>query len=333
MSAAPKKYIGKITSDLMLSCSRLPAIMGMSQYESPSDCLRSITDAVEAGADYKRNDTVPSEAAAWGNMAEGMILAEGCRRLGLRDPELEVTEPVIHDTIPLQGSLDGRADGAGLTFTTDPDAGIYVIGQDEITLDGMGVLEAKNTAHYPEDEPAATRGPIQCAGLMMCTGYKWAAIFILYRGNELRCFLYAPDPVMVAKIEADAIEFEARVETFRREGVVDWYPAFSANDAATMYARSEPEQVIDLDDTMSERVLELIDAQRARKAVTELISKLQGEIMDTMGNHENAVAFENGRAIATVKWGMTSARNYKAKPAYTVEPSRSKTLKVVELEE
>ena len=30
MSAAQKKYIGKITSDTMLSCSRLPAIMGMS---------------------------------------------------------------------------------------------------------------------------------------------------------------------------------------------------------------------------------------------------------------------------------------------------------------
>jgi hypothetical protein len=153
----------------------------------------------------------------------------------------------------------------------------------------------------------------------------------LYRGNELRCFLYAPDPVMVAKIEADAIEFEARVETFRQEGVVDWYPAFSPNDAATMYARSEPEQVIDLDEAMSERVLELIDAQRAHKAVTELISKLQGEIMDTMGNHENAVAYEDGRAIATVKWGMTSARNYKARAAYRTESSRAKSISVKEI--
>ena len=73
----------------------------------------------------------------------------------------------------------------------------------------MGVLEAKNTSHFPEDEPAATRGPIQCQGLMMCTGYKWAAIFVLYRGTELRCFLYAPDPATIAKIEADAIEFES----------------------------------------------------------------------------------------------------------------------------
>ena len=164
--------------------------MGMSQYETPSDVLRSVTSAIEAGDNYKRDERVPSEAAAWGNMTEGMILAEGCRRLGLRDPELEVTEPVIHDTIPLQGSLDGRADGAGVTFTTDPDAGIYVIGQDEITLDGMGVLEAKNTSHFPEDEPAATRGPIQCQGLMMCTGYKWAAIFVLYAG-QVAVFLTA----------------------------------------------------------------------------------------------------------------------------------------------
>jgi hypothetical protein len=331
MTAAPKKYIGKITSDTMLSCSRLPALMGMSQYETPSDLLRSVTSAIEAGDNHKRDDRVPSEAAHWGNQTEGMILAEGCRRLGLRDPELEVTEPVIHPTLPLQGSLDGRADGAGLTFTTDPEAGIYVIGQDEITLEGMGVLEAKNTSHYPEDEPALNRGPIQCQGLMMCTGYKWSAIFVLYRGTEMRCFLYAPDPATIAKIEADAIEFESRVETFRLEGVVDWYPAFSANDAATMYARAEPEQVIDFDESVSDKVLELIDAKRAQKAVTELISKLQGEIMDVMGNHEHAVAYEDGRAVATVRWGMTSARNYKARAAYRAEPSRSKSLSVKEI--
>ncbi len=67
MSAAPKKYIGKITSDLMLSCSRLPALMGMSPYETPSDLLRSVTDAHAAGDNYKRDERVPSEAAHWGN--------------------------------------------------------------------------------------------------------------------------------------------------------------------------------------------------------------------------------------------------------------------------
>ena len=101
--------------------------------------------------------------------------------------------------------------------------------------------------------------------------------------DRVALFLIRPDPATIAKIEADAIEFESRVETFRREGVVDWYPAFSANDAATMYERSEPEQVIDFDEDVSDKVLELIDAQRAKKAVTELIAKLQGEIMDVMG--------------------------------------------------
>ena len=98
-----------------------------------------------------------------------------------------------------------------------------------------------------------------------------------------------------------------------------------------MYARSEPEQVIDFDEDVSDKVLELIDARKAKLAVTELISKLQGEIMDVMGNHENAVAYEDGRAVATVKWGMTGARNYKAKAAYRTEPSRSKVLSIKEI--
>ena len=88
-----------------------------------------------------------------------------------------------------------------------------------------------------------------------------------------------------------------------------------------MYARSEPEQVIDFDEDVSDKVLELIDAQRAKKAVTELISKLQGEIMDVMGNHEHAVAYEDGRAVATVKWGMTAPVTTRREPRSA--PSRA----------
>ena len=158
MSAAQKKYIGKITSDTMLSCSRLPAIMGMSQYETPSDVLRSVTSAIEAGDNYKRDDTVPSEAAHWGNQTEGMILAEGCRRLGLVDPELEVNRARDPRHDPIAG-LARRSRRRGRGHVHDGSRrGIYVIGQDKITLEGMGVLEAKNTSHFPEDEPAATRG-------------------------------------------------------------------------------------------------------------------------------------------------------------------------------
>ena len=328
-----KKLIGKITSDLMMSCSRLPALMGVNQYESPSDVLRSITTAIELGDDYVRPETSLNENVVWGNIHEGNILTEGCGRLGIRNPEIEILEPVIHPTLPLQGSLDGRGDGAGLTFVTDAAAGIYVIGQDEITLEGTGVLEAKSTNHFPELEPALTRGPIQCQGLMMCTGYKWAAIFVLYRGCELRIFLYAPDPVWTSKIEADVLEFEGRLDTFRRDGVVDWYPAFSSNDAATMYDRSEPEQVIDLNEDISDKVLELIDARRAQKTVKTLIDKLQGEIMDEMGNHENAVVYEDGRAVASVKWGMTSGRKYKATEERYTPPKRSKTLSITEFDE
>jgi len=313
-----KQYIGKITDDRIMSCSRLAALAGLSPYSMPNDELRKSIAAIDAKATVAPGAFTSSEPAHWGNLHEGNILQEIVTRLALEDAELEITEPSLHKTLPLQGSLDGRANGCGLTFTTDPSRGIYVIGQDEITLTGTGVLEAKSTRHMPELEPAMTRGPLQCQGLMMCTGYEWSGIGVLYQGSELRIFLYAPDAALQAKIAADVQDFEGRLYNYRSTGDIDWYPALTPNDAQLTWSRSEPEQELVLSDELSERVSELHAAHLARRSVSELIKKLTVEIQNEMGNHEIAYAQENGEKFARVTWGQSRARKeyvVKAKPA------------------
>ena len=50
--------------------------------------------------------------------------------------------------------------------------------ENKITLNGVGILEAKNTSVRPEDVPAPSRGPIQVQGLMMCSGLN-GPLFLL----------------------------------------------------------------------------------------------------------------------------------------------------------
>jgi hypothetical protein len=321
-----KDYIGKITDDAKMSCSRLPALMGKSNWSTPNDELRK---SIRANDGEKRSDFAPSEQAAWGNVHEGAILNEMVNRLKVRNAELEITEPLIHPTVQLEGSLDGRADGNDLTFTTDIKSGIYVVGQDQITLHGPGVLEAKSTNAFAEEQPADYRGPLQVQGLMACGQYKWAAIGVLYQGSKLRIFLYEPEPAIIKKIEDDVCDFQRRIDMYGETGELESYPVFSANDAAETFANLETEKTIDLDDITSELVEDLAAAQQAKKSVTKLIGELQTSIMQAMGPHEKAyVRDEDGSVLTEVTWGMSSGRKeytVAARPA-----SRSKSLRLKE---
>ena len=141
--------VGKVTRNDQASASILPALMGLSPWQSPNDCLTRAIGAMkgEPPPEFK------AEAADWGNVMERHILTEACLRLGIENLDLDYTTAFRHKTLPLACSLDGTADGAGKTIRHDPEAGIYVMDGDEIELDGMGVLEAKLTAIEPQDAP------------------------------------------------------------------------------------------------------------------------------------------------------------------------------------
>ncbi len=112
-----------------------------------------------------------------------MILREAAKRLLLTDVVIDHDKPFFHTSLPLCCSLDGSAQGRGQVIVSDPDNGIYVVGQDSITLDGVGVLEAKLTAMEPEDTPPLWRGPIQLQAQMDIMQAKWGVLATLYKGT------------------------------------------------------------------------------------------------------------------------------------------------------
>ena len=134
---------GKLTDDKSMSASRLPGLMGFSKYSTPNDELQFSINAI----DGKERPDIGNEAMGWGNTLEPVILEEAANRLGLIDVDTQINKAFTHEVIPLSCSLDGVGLGNGQEITTDPDKGIYVVGQDSIILDGPGVLEAKLTAN------------------------------------------------------------------------------------------------------------------------------------------------------------------------------------------
>jgi len=211
--------VGKVTSDTVMSCSRLPGLFGVSKYSSPNKEL-AISMAAMDGAE---REDITNEAMRWGNELEPLILNEAALRLNLSNLETEWPQAQRHKEWPLQCSLDGMADGDGQTFTTDKEAGIYVIGQDSITLHGHGVLESKLTRVWPEAAPALYRGPLQLQGQMAIMDAEWGAVCVLYQGVELRIFLFAPDPVVQETIRQKVFEFDAKLTQYHINGEVEQY--------------------------------------------------------------------------------------------------------------
>lgn len=297
--------VGKLTPEDVLSCSRLPAIMGLSPYSTPNDELAKSIDALDGK--FKTWDG--NEATRFGNLLEPVILAQMMERLRL-DTFIAPTTPFsAPNGVALNASLDGvGAPGPQTTIRikTDVDRGIYLIGCDELAITGPGVLESKLTSAPPEDEPAAHRGPIQLQGCMLCSGYEWGAIGVLYRGVELRIFVYRRDDSVISQIVDLCADFE------RRKTSLDWYSPVSTSDAANVWNKADDsappiELIPDTIDLMED----ILTAKEIIKAAEETIDQCSAALMEAIGNHLEATATDEDGTKYRVRWPM---RNYKAQP-------------------
>ncbi len=310
--------VGKLTSDLMCSCSILPYIMGLSPYKTPNEQLLEMwAEKQGEGKEWEGN-----ESTHWGNALEPVVLTEGCNRLGLV-PELDITEPVMHPTLPLAGSLDGRADGKSMTVHHDPSKGIYVVGNDRIVLDGIGVLESKVTRSRPEDFPPMWRGPVQVQGQMMCGGYKWAALIILYGGVEMRIFLFTLHAGTEKSITEACLDLDRRLNADE----IEYYDIADASDAALVYAMGDKEEPVDLPADYDKLCEEFVLMRQQIKDANDTLALLTAEIQRQMGNHTSAIA-GNYRVSWPVK--KYRAQPEKVVPAKAAHQARQKTISVVE---
>lgn len=308
--------VNKVTPDSMLSASRLPSVMGLSRYNTPNDELEYSIRALR-GED--RPD-IGNESMAWGNQLEPLILRETAKRLQLADLETEHSTAFFHDNLPLCCSLDGSAEGRGQVFTTDPDAGIYVIGQDSIQLDGLGVLEAKLTAMEPEDVPPLWRGPVQLQAQMDIMKVKWGAIATLYKGTQLRIFLFAPHQATLDRIGQAAVDFQSRLDNWKETGSVDYYPPADGEqwpEGRGSYPVNE--ETIRLSDKAAELAAKILACRAAIKDSEAVISDAEKQLKEVMGEATRALA-----GNYTISW---PTRSYKAQPAKMVPAKEAYTIR------
>jgi predicted phage-related endonuclease len=307
---------GKLTDDKEMSASRLPGLMGFSKYSTPNDELQYSINAI----DGKERPDIGNEAMGWGNTLEPVILQQAAQRLGIEDFNTAITEPYKHRAFALQCSLDGIGHGIGQEIFTDPDKGIFVVGQDSIVLSGPGVLEAKLTKTMPEDVPHLARGPIQLQGQMLVTGHKWGAVCVLYQGIELRVFLFAPHQDTQRAIIKAVQDFETRLETYRQTGAIEWYPPASSKELDRIFPSAIKDE-IELPPTVADLAKGIMASKAAIREAEASIEEAEKLIKEQLGQAEK------GRAGSyVISWPM---RNYKAqserlvaaKAAYRVRQS------------
>ena len=314
---------GKKTPDTILSASRLPALMGLSKFSTPNDELELSINAIKGD----ERDNKQNESMGWGDRLEPLILREAAKRLELVDLVLDHDQAYYHDSLPLCCSLDGTGDGRGQVITTDPDAGIFVIGQESITLDGVGVLEAKLTAVQAEDAPALYRGPIQLQAQMDIMQAKWGAVCVLYRGVELRIFLFEPHTQTLEAIKQVTLDFQRRLDKFKDTGEIDFYPPANSEDADRMFPVAE-DKTVQLDSEAELLAWKILDAkQRATQAETDRAAA-EKDLKVLLGEAKAGVAGKY-----EIKWPMRSyqaqpQRVVPAKEAYSI---RQSTLSVKEI--
>ena len=309
--------VGKVTPNTMLSASRVPALLGHSKYETPNDVLKSVLNALQDVEEpFKTN-----EAMHWGNLLEVPLLLEASARLGLSHLKLDHPKPYFHPDAPIACSLDGDGNGNGLVVTNNPDAGVYVIGQDSITLDGFGVLEAKLTSSYPEDCPAMSRGPLQLQAQMDIYGAKWGAVCVLYQGIEMRIFLFAPHEETQALIRKKAFEFESKLTHWSETGEVQWYDPANPEEFGTKWPGDPNLDSIDLGEwgaTLAERI---VKAKQEIKVLEASIADNEAELKEMLGNATKAHAEEFRISWPIRNYAAQLEKVVPAKPAYSMRQS------------
>jgi predicted phage-related endonuclease len=290
----------------MMSASRLPALLGLSRYQTPNDELQY---SINASKGLPREDK-QNEAMAWGDRIERLILQETAKRLELLELSTEFDSAFFHKTLPLACSLDGWAHGRGQKIRTDMEAGIIVVGQDEIMLDGYGVLEAKLTAVSPEEMPALYRGPVQLQAQMDIMQARWGAVAVLYQGTVLRIFLFEPHKQTLETIKTAVLEFQNKIEKYKATGEIDYYPPANSKDADRMYPAADEAAVVNLPGRAEQLADQILAANAAIKEAEGKRSEAETELKAMLGQASKGTV---GRF--EIRWPM---RSYKAQPEKVV---------------
>jgi hypothetical protein len=302
------------------------------KFTTPSESLDRAFYFIDNKKEMPQNHNKRSEEMMYfGNQLENFILKESCLKIGIENLNLSHEKAFTHPDIPMKVSLDGSAEGKGLVVQHDEDAGIFVMDDHEIKLDGLGVLEAKNTEKFPFESPPLELGVIQLQAQMMCTGAKWGALCVMFRGNCLRVFLFKPHIEFQDLIEQSALDWDRRISKYKLTGEKEWYEPVNIDDLAKTSDSQSTKNEVDLSNLVdiSDKVSLIYSSKQEIGRLKEVIKESEFQVMKAMDNSERAVCgkYEIG-------WGF---RHIKAKPSVllpSVEAKieRAKSLRIREID-
>ena len=341
--------VGKLTDDRFLSGSMMAAAMGYSKWQTPNDVLKVLKNARDGNP---RIEIPVTEQMELGNRLEPIIQSITADRLGC-DLSADIDIPYSYGDVKnndyFEVSLDGLLHPTHKkTIQHDPDAGIYVMAHTKnITLEGIGVSEAKNTSVYPEDIPDFSRGVFQLHAQMLAYGAKWGALSIMYQGRTVRTFLYEPDEQII-KLMLEQIK-----RVYENLEQSKWFLTNEPKEHVLHFPLAhskEPPLILDMDQHAFDNIFHNPEDEEAEETegpltvgdLCEAIAtgddliragKKQREaamtgLMMIMGNYAKAEVYGDPNVSYKISWPMRKVKAKPAKPAQPEKVERQKTITV-----
>ncbi len=306
-----EKAVGKLSNDNHASCSGLPVLFGVSPYETKNEYLKSRIDA-RLGKNVRTvKDNMPIEI---GNILEKPLIELTAKKLNLTDVQTAIHEAVKHPELPLEGSIDGLAYAKNNIVKPDNQV-IYTEDDQEIMLDGHGIIEVKTTRQIPEADgkPPLFRGVLQTKALCAICGYSWGVVSTLHNTNDFKMFLLRRDFAFEKELKDIINDFERRIKE------QDWYAPQVLPDLQIMHPVGEKVEVDLNDDDCGFHLDRINDNKDKIKVLNEEVEKSQIYIQTKMGEAEIGI---NDRY--KISWGTTT---YKPQPEKVVPAKDGYTIR------
>ena len=231
------------------------------------------------------DDYVQTNRQATGDLLEPVLIQEAARRLGIVELEAEVDYKIEHPTLPLEASLDGRCKAVNVKVSHNPDQGIYLVGHEDLILNGDIPIECKCSSDFPTvGEPPKYLGVDQLHTSMDILNADYGILIVLYQSTDLRIYIYKKDEAFAGELAQVVLDFNQRVDD------ENYYPPEKPEHAANIFdlGNDENEKILGSD------MVDIIDTiqalKEAQKIAKEKEAELMTDLMMAMGNHSKARA-------------------------------------------
>ena len=254
---------------------------------------------------------VQTNRQATGDLLEPVLIKEAAKRLGIKNVESEVDYKIEHPELPLQASLDGRCNAVNIKVKHNPDNGIYLVGHNELILNGDIPIECKCSSDFPSvDEPPKYLGVDQLHTSMEILNAEYGILIVLYQSTDLRIYVYKRDEAFKDELARVVLDFDRRIVE------EDYYPPETPEHAATIFSDGNEENV----KILKAGVVDIVDTIEALKATITIAKEKKDELMTdlmmAMGNHTKARVAEYELTWKTLpaKKEVIKEVTYKAAP-------------------